>query len=102
MLFQLDISNIEMPVATAGLNAPPESSCRSLPPGRRRMWVGQFVFQRARRFGTRGWQRCWRRLRVSVLGASECDGTGQEEGAINNSPTERGFCRDAYASQPLY
>jgi len=52
--------------------------------------------------GTGGWQRCWRRLRVSVLRASECDGSGQEDGAINNSLTERGFCHVAYASQPLY
>ena len=34
---------------------------------------------------------CRRRLRVTVLRASECNGTGQEDGAINNSPTERGF-----------
>ena len=44
----------------------------------------------------------WRRLRVTVLRASECNGTGQEDGAINNSPTERGFCHGPYASQPLY
>ena len=66
------------------------------------MWICQFVFQRAPCFGTMGWQRCWRRLRVTVLRASECNGTGQEDGAINNSPTERGFCHGPYASQPLY
>jgi len=47
------------------------SSSRSLPPGRRRMWICQFVFQMAPCFGTFGWQRCWRRLRVTVLRASE-------------------------------
>jgi len=42
------------------------------------------------------------RLRVIVLRASECNGSSREDGAINNSPTERGFCHGAYASQPLY
>jgi len=36
------------------------------------------------------------------LRASECNGSSREDGAINNSPTERDFCHGPYASQPLY
>ena len=85
LIFRKSVWSVSAPT----INGVTGSSCRSLPPEETK-WLCQLYFKWRRASGP--WAgKGWGRLRVTVLRASECNGSSREDGAINNSLTERGF-----------